>query len=502
MILLVGTSHKTAPVSVREQLAVSQQRLCPLLTQLHQCPDIDEVFCLSTCNRVELYVASFDDSDAAMKRAVHAIEAAIDQHHSPHGSVAPFLYRLSNEQAVNHLFRVAASLDSLVVGEAQVLGQVKRAFDTAIQCRTIGPLLGRAIQWSLHVAKRVRSETRIGQGAVSIANVSAQLAKHCVAHLPASVVTLVGAGHMAQLAARYLDHGDITLHIVNRGFEKAQQLASRCGAAAHPWSELARMIEVSDIVITSTGAQEHIVTASMIKSIQRRRQSRPLCLIDIAVPRNIDPGVVEVPNVVLHDMDSLKTIAGQGADDRHAQARIGEQIIAQETRAFCDWMESRRVTPAIVGLRNAVRDALQTELERSLGGRLRHLTEDDRKALRDMIHAAANKATHLPCVRLKAAACSGNARPLLESLQHLFALRHPSDDDPRCCDQPPLSTEQPDSSLGPGMAPSNSRRQTTPKADPVAANDVRQAPSRTVATTFDQPWQADFANSSYPGIVS
>lgn len=440
MILLIGASHKTAPVSVREQLAVSQDQLRPLLHELHASAGISEVFCLSTCNRIELYAVTPTDCPNACSRAQSTIEQTLTRHHADHQrtshrtpphantalhhaappSILPYLYRYTDRHAVRHLFRVTSSLDSLVVGESQVLGQVKRAFDTATDCGTLGPLLGRAIEWSLHVAKRVRSETLVGQGSVSVSSVAAQLANQLFDNLQARTVALVGAGTMAEAAARSLCTTGARLHIVNRNLKNAQSLAQKTNATPHPWCNLTSVIELCDVVITSTASDSYIITAPMITQTQQNRAAKNVFLIDIAVPRNIDPAVSTVPGVHLYDIDSLSNVANQSIDSRSKQARICERIIDEEAQAFDTWIASLHVTPAIVALRNRIDSVLQAELHRSLQGKLKHLDPAQRQAINDMLSAAVNKLSHEPTVRLKAAAASGSSHELVHAIRYLF----------------------------------------------------------------------------------
>ncbi|HNS96832.1 MAG TPA: glutamyl-tRNA reductase [Polyangiaceae bacterium] len=424
MIVVVGASHKTAPIGVRERIAISADRLPTLLSSLHELPEIAEICIVSTCNRVEIYAATGRHEDDAAQQTIATIEQALAEQAGPKlGDVLhQYLFHYIGDAAVRHLFRVSSSLDSLVVGEAQILGQVKDAFDLATAQGTLGPLLGRAIEWAFHVAKRVRSETQVGAGAVSVSSVAVELAKQIFGGLNRRVVTLIGAGTMGEAAARHLCDAGARLVVVNRSLERAQIVAEHFHGSARQWNQLQDALLETDVVIASTGSQDYLLTPQWLAPIQRKRKGRSLFVIDIAVPRNVDPRSNQIDGVYLYDIDDLSKMAATTLRDRFKEAQISERIVAEEADAFYVWQDSLQVTPTIVALRNQIRAVLDAELDKSLHGKLKHLGEAERKALEGMLSAAVKKLTHQPTIRLKSAAAEGNARTLVDAIQELFGI--------------------------------------------------------------------------------
>ena len=424
MILVVGLSHKTAPIGVRERVAIPADSVPQFLAELHARPEIAEVLVVSTCNRVEIYASAAlkDDTDGSL--AADAIVEVLAQRAGPQvGAVLhQYLFRYLGDAAVRHLFRVASSLDSLVVGEAQVLGQVKEAFDRASEAGTLGPLLGRAAEWAFHVAKRVRTETQVGAGSVSVSSVAVELARQIFGSLDKRIVALVGAGTMGEVAAKHLCDAGSRIVVVNRNTERAEALAARFDGTPRGWDLLEKTLTEVDVAIASTGSADYVITRALLAPLQRKRRGRSLFVIDISVPRNVDPRINELDGVYLYDIDDLSKIAGETIRDRFREAQISERIVSEEADAFDAWVESLQVTPTIVAFRNQVRCVLESELDRSLHGKLKHLSERDRKALSGMVGAAVKKLTHHPTVQLKSAAAEGNARTLVDALRYLFDL--------------------------------------------------------------------------------
>lgn len=455
MILVVGLSHKTAPIGVRERVAIPAQQLPAFLEALHAQPEIAEAFVISTCNRVEIYATAALRDDPLGARAADAIESVLVKQAGPEvGAVLhQYLFRYVGGAAVRHLFRVTASLDSLVVGEAQVLGQVKSAFDLATDTGTLGPQLGRATEWAFHVAKRVRSETQVGTGSVSVSSVAVDLARQIFGNLEGRLAALLGAGTMGEAAAKHLCGAGAHLLVVNRSPMRAQSLAARFDGVARGWDQLEQSLLEADVVIASTGSSEYIIERASLAPLQRKRRGRSLFVIDIAVPRNVDPGINEIDGVYLYDIDDLSKLANESIRERFREAQVSERIVAQEAEAFDTWLDSLQVTPTIVALRNQVRTVLDNELERSLHGKLKHLSEKDRKALAGMLGAAVKKLTHEPTVRLKSAATEGNASALVDALQHLFGLdpaASPPTAPTACSPAPPATPQTPTVSSDPG----------------------------------------------------
>ncbi len=456
MIVVVGLSHKTAPIAVRERVTIPADKVQAFLAQLAQRPEIREAFVVSTCNRVEIYVASALHDDVDGSRAAAAIQQVLAAHAGP--DVAPLLgehlFSYASDAAVRHLFRVSGSLDSLVVGEAQILGQVKFAVDAAAAAGTLGSLLGRAAECGFHVAKRVRSETQIGAGSVSISSVAVELAKQIFGDLHGRVAALLGAGTMGEAAAAHL-HGDgARIVVVNRSAERAALVAEKFQAEPRAWAQLDKTLIEADVLVASTGSSEYVLTRPLIETVRRARRGRSLFIIDISVPRNVDPAVNDIDGVYVYDIDDLSTIADQALQERRAEAQHAERIVDEEAAAFEAWLDSLQVTPTIVAFRNQVREILSAELHKSLSTRLKHLSDSDRKALDGMISAAINKLTHMPTTRLKGAVAAGNAGELVEAIRHLFDLPEPDD--------APVPSR-------PGSVPPEANRSNPPRA---AADDA------------------------------
>ena len=345
-IVLLGMNHKTAPVEIREQLAVScQQHLSPLHLMTHL-PHIDEMFFLATCNRVEFLFTSHHH-DAAMAE----VKALLSNYlgNPPASVLEAHLYVHDNLQAVRHLFRVSSSLDSMIIGEPQILGQLKAAYREATECHTVRVILNRLLHKSFSVAKRVRSETMVGSHAVSISYAAVELARKIFGELKDKRVLLVGAGEMAELAAEhFLAQGVRHMTVANRTQERAFELARRFKADTIPFEHLGDGLRTVDIVVTSTGSPEPIVRYQEVKSRMRERRNRPLFFIDIAVPRDVEGRINEIDNVYLYDIDDLQGIVDLNREDRKREATKAEHIIGEETLKFQRWLETLEVVPTIV----------------------------------------------------------------------------------------------------------------------------------------------------------
>ena len=335
--------------------------------------------------------------------------------------VEPHLVRVAGRDAVRHLFRVAASLDSLVVGEPQILGQLKDAIDVS-RAEALGPSLGHAMKRAVRVGKRVRSETQIGAGQVSVSSVAVDLARQIFGELDGRVALLVGAGEMAEAAAKLLVKAGARLIVVNRSPERAAALARDVGGDPRVWAELERSIVEADIVVSSTSSPGYVITHDLVKGVRKSRRGRSLFLIDIAVPRDVEPAVNELDNVYLYDVDDLSQIVAQSLDGRASEAARAAAIVDEEAKGFEAWTLEQSMTPVIVGLRARTRAVLAAEVERSLSGKLRHLGQVEREALGVLIDAATNKLLHAPVTRLRAAAAEDRAADLVEALRDLFDL--------------------------------------------------------------------------------
>ena len=426
MILVVGLSHRSAPVEVRERLAAGADALPALLARLASRRELAEVMFLSTCNRVEVYALARDGGEGGgVEAALAAIRDELARHGgAPSGdALAAYQYDKRGEEAVRHLFRVAASLDSMVLGEPQILGQVKDAYEAALAAGALKGMLGRCASRAFAVAKRVRTETAVGAGTVSIASVAVDLAWRVFGGLSDHAVLLLGAGEMAEAAARSLANGARALRICNRSFDRAAALAGDLNASAVPWDGLAAELVQADVVVASTGSTAFVVSHDMVKRAMKARKGRTLLFVDIAVPRNVEPSVHAIDNVYVFNVDDLEQEVARGLKARHAERDAAERIVDEEVGQFLAWTRGLHVQPTVVALRAKARAVLMSELERSLGGRLKHL-ETDRAALTQMVESAVSKLLHAPTTRLKARAADGeDATELAAAMRFLFDLQ-------------------------------------------------------------------------------
>jgi glutamyl-tRNA reductase len=423
MILVVGLSHRTAPVEVRERLSAGADALPVVLSRLAARSELEEVMFLATCNRVEVMALVREDG-------VHAGLGAIREELARHGGVAddadlaPYLYDRRGDEAVRHVFRVAASLDSMVLGEPQILGQVKDAYDAAVAAGALKGMLGRCISRAFAVAKRVRTETAIGAGSVSIASVAVDLARRIFGDLGDHGVLLLGAGEMAEAAARSLSKGARAVRICNRSFDRAAALAGAMHASAAHWDELEQELLHADVVVASTASRTPIVTRDMVKRAMKARKGRTLFFIDIAVPRNVEPSVHGIDNVYVFNVDDLEKEVARGLEARRGELEPAEKIVDAEVKHFLAWTRGLAVQPTVVAMRAKARAVLVAELERTLSGRLKHLVEGDRAALAQMMESALNKLLHAPTTKLKARASEGDdAGELAAAMRYLFDLQ-------------------------------------------------------------------------------
>jgi glutamyl-tRNA reductase len=426
-IVVVGLSHKSAPVEVRERFAMSTEVLPQILARITSRPEIDEAMFLSTCNRVELVVLGKPTAtlEESVRHASHAIREVLRDHVAA-GSIdelRDYLYERSGEEAVRHVFRVAASLDSMVLGEPQILGQVKDAYDAAVAAGALRSHLSRCVSRAFTVAKRVRTETQLGAGTVSISSVAVDLAKRIFGDLSDRTVLLLGAGEMAEAAARSLGQQAKAVRVCNRSFDRAAQLASQFNATAAPFEQLEAELLVSDVVVASTSSKSFVVTRELAKRVMKQRKGRTLFFVDIAVPRNVDPEIhTRVDNAYVYDVDDLESEVAENMKSRTAEVASAEAIVEAELVHWLKWARGLNVHPTIVALRAKTRGVLVAELERSLGTRLKHLGEADRAALSQMVESATNKLLHAPTTRLKQAAGESEGSDLVRAAQHLFDL--------------------------------------------------------------------------------
>src|SRR5215468_4073168 len=392
-LAIVGVSHKTAPVEVRERLAFNNDALRLALKSLVGRQDVTEAMILSTCNRVEVVAESSDD------RLIR--EFLCDFHQISPDDVSKHLYSYKNAEAIRHVFRVAASLDSMMVGEPQILGQVKEAYRIALDAGTVGMHLSALMDRAFAVAKKVRNETGISQSAVSISYAAVELAKKIFGTLNGKTVMIIGASKMGELAAKHLKRAGVSSVLVtNRTFERAVELAKVFEGAAVPFDHFTDHIDRADIVISSTGAPHFIITKPMGEQIIHRRKNKPMFFIDIAVPRDIDPTVNEIDNAFLYDIDDLQQVIDANLKERLKEASRAEEIIDSEVQAFCLKIQSREVVPTIVQLRDNVEKIRRDEIERNRR-HLKDLSPEQQAAVDHITKSFANKILHTPIEELK-----------------------------------------------------------------------------------------------------
>jgi glutamyl-tRNA reductase len=424
-ILSIGLNHSTAPVHLRERIVFNEEQVRAGLSRL-SCDHVSraeaEMVILSTCNRIEIYAASSRKSFAELEVFLSdARGVALSELH-------PHLYRFADEDAVRHLFSVAAGLDSLVLGEPQILGQVTRALELARGVGAAGPLLSRLFQAAIHAGKRARTETSISRNPASVSSLAAGLCERTVADLCAARVVILGAGEMAELAVEALrKRGAEKLTVVNRTLERAQLLAGRWEAEADTFENLQDLLARADILISSTGAPHTLIQPKMVFAAMQQRSERPLVLVDIAVPRDIDPDVCQIPNVSLHDIDNLNAHLEQSLAQRAAQVPQVEAILSDEAGRFIEFLGSLEMLPLISDMRQQAEAIRHAELQKTLR-RLPDLTEAEREHIEAMTQALVKKLLASPTNHLRAEAASPRATEIASITRTLFNLKsnHPS----------------------------------------------------------------------------
>ncbi|GIX46580.1 MAG: glutamyl-tRNA reductase [Candidatus Tectimicrobiota bacterium] len=416
-VAVVGLSHKTAPVAVRERLAFPESQLHAPLQQF-QDEAIAELVILSTCNRVELYLET-PDPQAAFASCVRFLAA---YHHLAPETFASYLYHLQEAEAVRHLFRVAASLDSMVVGEPQILGQVKAAYLAAQAAGRTGTVLSQLFARALGVGKAVRSETGISDHPVSVSYAAVELARRIFANLAQRTVLVLGAGDMAALTVRHLRaQGVQQVFVTSRTPARAARLAQELDAKAIPLEAFPAHLPQTDIVISSTSAPQPLIDRAMVQEAMRLRRGEPMFFIDIAVPRDVDPAVNTLENVFLYDIDDLQGVVEANRRQRQQAAAAAEDIVWREVRQFQQWLAARDLAPTITALRQRAELIRRAELERILP-RLGHLDERQRRLVEALSSAIVNKLLHTPTVNLKRAAGDPRVRDYVQLLTRLFDL--------------------------------------------------------------------------------
>ncbi|MFO0686801.1 MAG: glutamyl-tRNA reductase [Sandaracinus sp.] len=417
-IFVVGLSYRTSPVETREKLAVPSGELEAAIARLKSEVALDEALLVATCNRVEIYGVAHDG--AAPARALSWLERPLGE-----GALEGLTYERTGRDAVQHAFRVASSLDSMVVGEPQILGQVKDAYAAASSAGGLGTLLDRCFARAFAVAKRIRNETGIAAGTVSVSSVACDVAKGIFGDLRGKRVLLVGAGKMGESAAKHLAKQGARLIVLNRSLERAVQLAAACGGEPRTIAELPSELALADVAITSTSSDRFVITVDLMKDVIRARKHRQMFFIDIAVPRDVDPRVGEMDGVFVYDVDDLGKVAQENMAARKREADAAEKIIDGESREFEEWRKQQDLKPLIVGIRQHVQGTLMAELERTLP-RLTGDKDKDRAALERMIEAMVNKVVHHPVAEVKRASERGEV-DIVHAASRLFPIAPKAD---------------------------------------------------------------------------
>jgi glutamyl-tRNA reductase len=415
-LALVGLSHKTAPVEIRERLAFPSDALQTALTALVGRQEVNEAMILSTCNRVEVMVAETSDDERIR-------QFLCEFHQIPHDAVSKHLYSFRNVDAIRHVFRVTSSLDSMVVGEPQILGQVKEAYRIASDAGTVGAHLSALMNRAFAVAKKVRSETGISQSAVSVSYAAVELARKIFGDLSGKTVMIIGASKMGELAAKHLKRNGVSSVLVtNRTFERAVELAKIFEGAAVPFEHFTDHMVGADIVITSTGAPHFIIPKSLAEQVIHRRKNKPMFFIDIAVPRDIDPAVNEIDNAFLYDIDDLQQVIDANLKERLKEAMRAEEIIDNEVQAFCMKMQTREVVPTIVELRDSLEKLRRDEIERNRR-HLKDLSPEQQAAVDQITKSIVNKILHPPIEQLKQMANDPQGHDLAALIRKIFNVK-------------------------------------------------------------------------------
>ena len=416
-LIVIGVNHQTAPVEVREQFTISEARLPEAVKTLAAQPGIEEAMIVSTCNRVEL-IARTKDADANLDGCLKKMYGVDAQ------SYRKYLYEYRERDAIRHVFRVASSLDSMVVGEPQILGQVKEAYATARAVGALNSQLDALYSRAFAVAKRVRTETAIATSAVSIASVAVELAQKIFGNLEGKSVYLVGAGKMCELAARHLlAHGATKLYVGNRTYERAAALAKKFNGEPISFDHLYETVDRADIVISSTGAPHTIFRKEHGERFLARRKNRPMFFIDIAVPRDVDPEMNKLDGIFVYDIDDLQQVVASHISDRRAEADRAEAIVQLEVDKFQARLQTLDVVPTIVSLQEHLETVRQAEIDR-VRGRLGMLTPEQEMAIEALSRGIINKIMHTPITTLKSAAReSSESTTIVDLVRKLFNLR-------------------------------------------------------------------------------
>lgn len=421
--LSAGVSHRTAPIELREKLAQATSNLEQALAQLRQRPLVEEVCIVSTCNRVEFYIAG-EGEPAALAREVRSfLQSASGMRII---DVDPHLYQHEGVEGLRHLFRVASSLDSMVLGEPQILGQVKDAYAAAQKLGAAGALLNKVFPRAFQVAKRIRTETGIAENAVSMSFAAVELAREIFQSFEEKSVLLIGAGKMSALAAKHLKNlGVLEIRVANRSIERATELAREVGGTASSMEDLEVLLQKADIVISSTAAPGFVVEKKLMSKVVRSRRYRPILFVDLAVPRDIDPKVGDLEQVFVYDVDDLQGVVEENRSAREKEAADAERIVEEELTSFVRWSRSQQVVPVIKALREKALGLAELEVERTLAG-LKSGDPKVEQSVRRMAEGVVNKLLHPVLTTLKQEGAAGDPSQLVDTLRVLFDLQLPT----------------------------------------------------------------------------
>jgi glutamyl-tRNA reductase len=417
-IVIVGLNHRSAPVEIREKLAFPADRIGDALRALLARPSVSEGVILSTCNRVEVCVLAEEGYTGTAD-----VKSFLAEHHGlALADVEGHLYHHLNEEAIRHLFRVASSLDSMVLGEPQILGQVKDAYGYASEFKSIGSVLDKFFSKAFSVAKRVRTETKVASSAVSISYAGVELARKIFGELKDKTVMLIGAGEMCELAARHLLNAGVKgIMVTNRTYERAVKLADEFGGTAIRFEEMVSHLKTADIVLSSTGSPHFILKRADVEEVIRIRRNRPMFFVDMAVPRDIDPDINDIDNVYVYDIDDLNNVIETNLEERHKEAGRAEEIVVAEVAAFRKWLDAQQVTPTIVSLRRKFEEIREAEVAKAMSV----LGTDDaktRKVVEALASSILNKVLHAPVKALKNDSDGRDPMELVAVVRELFDL--------------------------------------------------------------------------------
>ena len=417
-LFLLGASHHSAPVDVRERIDFTRRGVPEALAEIGQVPGLSEVVILSTCNRSEIYAVC--EEPRRIRERLTAFMSAF--HDVPESQLVPHVYTRADADVVRHLFRVAAGLDSLVVGEPQILGQVKDAYTVASEQSYTGVFLNRLFHWSFGTGKRVRSDTGIGEGAVSVSYAAISLARKIFGTLDDLRVLLVGAGEMAELTASHLRSQRVhRIRVANRTAAHASALAAKVDGEAVPWDRITDELTSSDIVVTATGSASPIITRADVETAMKPRRDRPLFIIDIGVPRDVDPASAEIEQVFLYNIDDLRSIIQENLSRRQSQVDLAERMVTTEVDRYMAWLRSRAAIPTVVALRERFEAIRVAELER-LEPKLAALPPDARARIDEVTRLLVERLLSAPTEQLKAATDEEAVAAYAEALNRLFRL--------------------------------------------------------------------------------